>query len=163
MNGIIGMIELALQTELNEEQLQFLKAARSSAESLLTILNDILDFSKIEARIIELVPVEFNLHNSITEIVSTLALPAHQKGLELLCHVPPSLPEAVVGDTSRLRQVLLNLVSNAIKFTERGEVMVEVVEEVRRPRDIILHSRSATPESASPAISWKAFSNPLPG
>jgi len=139
MNGIIGMIELALQTELNEEQLQFLKAARSSAESLLTILNDILDFSKIEARMIELVPVEFNLHNSITEIVSTLALPAHQKGLELLCHVPPSLPEAVVGDTSRLRQVLLNLVSNAIKFTPQGEVMVEVEEEARTAKEIILH------------------------
>lgn len=139
MNGIIGMIELALQTELNDEQLQFLKAARTSAESLLTILNDILDFSKIEARMIELVPVEFNLHNSITEIVATLALPAHQKGLELLCHVPPSLPETVVGDTSRLRQVLLNLVSNAIKFTEKGEVEVEVEEQARTSKDITLH------------------------
>ncbi|MGB9907832.1 MAG: response regulator [Candidatus Saccharicenans sp.] len=139
MNGIIGMIELTLQTELTEEQLQFLKAARASAESLLTILNDILDFSKIEARMIELVPAEFNLHNSITEIVSTLALPAHQKGLELLCHVPPSLPESVIGDTSRLRQVLLNLVSNAIKFTERGEVAVEVREESRTTQDITLH------------------------
>ncbi len=139
MNGIIGMIELALQTELTEEQLQFLKAARASAESLLTILNDILDFSKIEARMIELVPAEFNLHNSITEIVATLALQAHQKGLELLCHVPPSLPENVVGDTSRLRQVLLNLVSNAIKFTEQGEVAVEVEEESRTDREIKLH------------------------
>jgi PAS domain S-box-containing protein len=139
MNGIICMIELTLQTELTEEQLQFLKAARASAESLLTILNDILDFSKIEARMIELVPAEFNLHNSITEIVSTLALPAHQKGLELLCHVPPSLPESVIGDTSRLRQVLLNLVSNAIKFTERGEVAVEVREESRTTQDITLH------------------------
>lgn len=139
MNGIIGMIELALQTELTEEQLQFLKAARASAESLLTILNDILDFSKIEARMIELVPAEFNLHNSITEIVATLALQAHQKGLELLCHVPPSLPENVIGDTSRLRQVLLNLVSNAIKFTEQGEVAVEVEEESRTEREIKLH------------------------
>lgn len=139
MNGIIGMIELTLQTELTEEQLQFLKAAQASAESLLTILNDILDFSKIEARMIELVPVEFNLHNSITEIVSTLALPAHQKGLELLCHVPPSLPESVIGDTSRLRQILLNLVSNAIKFTEKGEVVVEVQEESRTAREITLH------------------------
>ncbi|MDI6698316.1 MAG: response regulator [Candidatus Saccharicenans sp.] len=139
MNGIIGMIELALQTELTEEQLQFLKAARASAESLLTILNDILDFSKIEARMIELVPAEFNLHNSITEIVATLALQAHQKGLELLCHVPPSLPENVIGDTSRLRQVLLNLVSNAIKFTEQGEVAVEVAEESRTGREIKLH------------------------
>ena len=139
MNGIIGMIELALQTELTDEQLQFLKAARASAESLLTILNDILDFSKIEARMIELLPAEFNLHNSITEIVATLALPAHQKGLELLCRVPPSLPETVIGDTSRLRQVLLNLVSNAIKFTDQGEVEVEVKEEARTSKDITLH------------------------
>jgi len=139
MNGVIGMIELALQTDLTEEQRQFLTAARASAESLLTILNDILDFSKIEARMIELVPAQFNLHDSITEIVSTLALPAHQKGLELLCHVPPSLPESVIGDTSRLRQVILNLVSNAIKFTEKGEVVVEVQEESRTEKDITLH------------------------
>ncbi len=139
MNGVIGMIELALQTELNEEQLQYLKAAKASAEALLTILNDILDFSKIEARMIELVPVEFNLHDSITEIVSTMALPAHKKGLELLCHVPPTLPEFVIGDLSRLRQVLLNLVSNAIKFTEKGEVAVEVSEESRDEKEIVLH------------------------
>jgi PAS domain S-box-containing protein len=139
MNGIIGMIELALQTELTEEQRQFLTAARASAESLLTILNDILDFSKIEARMIELVPVEFKLHDSLTEIVATLALTAHKKGLELLCHVPPTLPERVVGDLSRLRQIILNLVSNAIKFTEKGEVAVEVKEEARTEREIILH------------------------
>lgn len=139
MNGIIGMIELALQTNLTEEQRQFLTAARASAESLLTVLNDILDFSKIEARMIELVPAEFNLHNSITEIVATLALTAHKKGLELLCHVPPTLPETVVGDISRLRQIILNLVSNAIKFTEKGEVAVEVFEESRADKEIVLH------------------------
>lgn len=139
MNGIIGMIELALQTNLTEEQRQFLTAARASAESLLTVLNDILDFSKIEARMIELVPTEFNLHNSITEIVATLALTAHKKGLELLCHVPPTLPETVVGDINRLRQIILNLVSNAIKFTEKGEVAVEVFEESRADKEIVLH------------------------
>jgi len=139
MNGVIGMIELALQTELNEEQRQFLTAARASAESLLTILNDILDFSKIEARMIELLPAEFRLHDSLTEIVATLALTAHKKGLELLCHVPPSLPERVVGDISRLRQIILNLVSNAIKFTEKGEVAVEVKEKTRTEKEIVLH------------------------
>lgn len=139
MNGIIGMIELALQTELTDEQRQFLTAARASAESLLTILNDILDFSKIEARMIELIPAEFRLHDSLTEIVATLALTAHKKGLELLCHVPPSLPERVVGDLNRLRQIILNLVSNAIKFTEKGEVVVEVKEESRTDKEIFLH------------------------
>lgn len=139
MNGIIGMIELALQTELTEEQRQFLTAARASAESLLTILNDILDFSKIEARMIELIPSEFKLHDSLAEIVATLALTAHKKGLELLCHVPPSLPERVIGDLSRLRQIILNLVSNAIKFTEEGEVVVEVNEESRTEKEIVLH------------------------
>ena len=139
MNGVIGMIELALQTQLTEEQRQFLTAARASAESLLTILNDILDFSKIEARMIELIPAEFNLQNSITEIVATLALTAHKKGLELLCHVPPTLPEAVIGDLSRLRQIIINLVSNAIKFTDKGEVAVEVQEESRTADGITLH------------------------
>ncbi len=139
MNGIIGMIELALQTKLTDEQHQFLTAARASAESLLTILNDILDFSKIEARMIEIVPVEFNLHNSITEIVSTLALTAHRKGLELLCRVPPTLPEMVIGDLNRLRQIILNLVSNAIKFTEKGEVVVEASEEQLTDKEIVLH------------------------
>jgi len=139
MNGVIGMIELALQTDLTDEQRQFLTAARASAESLLTILNDILDFSKIEARMIELLPEEFNFHDSITDIVSTLALTAQKKGLELLCHVPPSLPETVIGDLSRLRQVILNLVSNAVKFTEKGEVEVEVSEESRTEKEIVLH------------------------
>jgi len=139
MNGVIGMIELALQTELTEEQRQFLMSARASAESLLTVLNDILDFSKIEARMIELVPGEFNLQNSITEIVATLALTAHKKGLELLCHVPPTLPETVVGDLNRLRQIIINLVSNAIKFTEKGEVAVDVFEESKADKEITLH------------------------
>jgi PAS domain S-box-containing protein len=139
MNGVIGMIELAVQTELTDEQHEFLTAARASAESLLTILNDILDFSKIEARMIELVPTEFNLQDSITEIVASLALAAHRKGLELLCHVPPSLPVTVVGDLGRLRQIILNLVSNAIKFTEQGEVGVEVFEESRTKKEIVLH------------------------
>jgi len=139
MNGIIGMVELALQTRLTEEQNEFLTAARASAESLLTILNDILDFSKIEARMIELVPTEFNLQDSMNDIVASLALAAHRKGLELLCHVPPSLPVTVVGDLGRLRQIILNLVSNAIKFTEQGEVAVEVFEESRTKKEIVLH------------------------
>jgi len=139
MNGIIGMVELALQTGLNQEQRNFLTAARASAESLLTVLNDVLDFSKIEARMMEFSPVEFDLHDSIVDIVATLGLAAHQKGLELNCRVAPDLPRLVVGDISRLRQVIVNLVSNALKFTERGEVTVDVDEMSRTQEDIVLH------------------------
>lgn len=139
MNGIIGMIELALGTSLTTEQKDFLKAARASAESLLTILNDILDFSKIEAGMIEFESISFNLRDSITDIVATLALAAHKKKLELACRVSPSIPDLVVGDLGRLRQIIVNMVSNAIKFTEEGEVVVDVKAESRTDRDIVLH------------------------
>ncbi|MGB8952401.1 MAG: response regulator [Candidatus Aminicenantales bacterium] len=139
MNGVIGMLELALDTPLTEEQHDYLMAAKASAESLMTILNDILDFSKIEARMIDLQPIEFNLHDSIADIVASLALEAHKKNLELICHVPPSLPGGVIGDLGRLRQILINLVSNAIKFTRRGEVVVEVHSECQSKDQITLH------------------------
>jgi two-component system sensor histidine kinase/response regulator len=139
MNGVIGMIELALESPLTAVQRDYLSAARASAESLLTVLNDILDFSKIEARMIQLDPVRFPLHDSVTDIVAVLALPAHRKGLELGCRVPASLPAAVVGDLGRLRQVLVNLVSNAVKFTEKGEVVVDVREESRTDEGLVLH------------------------
>jgi PAS domain S-box-containing protein len=138
MNGIIGMVELALDTTLTAEQRDFLTAARASAESLMTILNDILDFSKIEARMIEFEPVPFALHDSLTDIAATLAYVAQKKGLELLCHVPPSLPGRVVGDLTRLRQILLNLISNAIKFTEKGEVVLDVRLESQTGSEIVL-------------------------
>jgi len=139
MNGIIGMLELALGTPLTTEQKDFLLSARSSAESLLTILNDILDFSKIEARMIEFDPILFLLRDSLTDIVSALALGAHKKGLEIACHIAPEIPDGVVGDLGRLRQVLINLLGNAIKFTEKGEVVVEVTCASRSDRDILLH------------------------
>jgi PAS domain S-box-containing protein len=139
MNGIIGMIELALDTKLTDEQKDFLRSARASADSLLAILNDILDFSKIEARMIEFEPIDFGLHSSITDIVASLALEAHKKGLELACHIPPALPDGVVGDLGRLRQVLINLVSNAIKFTEKGEVIVDVQLVAKSKRELVLH------------------------
>jgi PAS domain S-box-containing protein len=139
MNGIIGMIELALGTSLTIEQKDFLKAARASAESLLKILNDILDFSKIEARMIEFESISFNLRDSITDIVATLALAAHKKNLELACRVSPSIPDLVVGDLGRLSQIIVNMVSNAIKFTETGEVVVDVKAQSRTDRDIVLH------------------------
>lgn len=130
MNGIIGMTELALDTALKPDQRDFLEAIRSSADSLMNIINDILDFSKIEARMVDLESLRFGLRDSISEAIYSLALDAHKKGLELACRVLPHVPDALVGDTNRLRQVLINLISNAIKFTEEGEVVVTVDAEV---------------------------------
>ena len=124
LNGVVGMTELALETELNPEQREFLTTVKISADSLLTVINDILDFSKIEAGRLELDPTEFRLREFMEETCKLLALRAHQKGLELVCDVAPSAPEWVVGDAARIRQVLLNLVGNALKFTERGEVVI---------------------------------------
>ncbi|HTZ75886.1 MAG TPA: response regulator [Candidatus Aquilonibacter sp.] len=129
MNGILGMTELALDTELTEEQREHLTLVRHSAESLLTVINDILDFSKIEAGKLELESIPFDLRESLGETMKALSIRAHQKGLELVYDVDPSVPESLVGDPSRLRQIVVNLVGNAIKFTERGEVLVLVTEE----------------------------------
>jgi len=134
MNGVIGMTELALETELTAEQRDYLSTVKTSAESLLSILNDILDFSKIEAGKFTIETIDFNLRDSLGITLKTLALRAHDKGLELTCGVQPDVPETVQGDPGRLRQILVNLVGNAIKFTAHGEVVVEV-ETVRLPDD----------------------------
>jgi signal transduction histidine kinase/CheY-like chemotaxis protein len=126
MNGVLGMVQLALETELTPEQRDYLETAKLSSEALLTVINDILDFSKVEAGKLDLDPVDFNLHESLADALKPLALRAHKKGLELAYHLASDVPEALVGDAGRLRQVLVNLVGNAIKFTERGEVVVEV-------------------------------------
>jgi two-component system sensor histidine kinase/response regulator len=138
MNGIIGMTELALDTELTPYQFECLSTVRSSAESLLTILNDILDFSKIESRKLDLEQVAFSLETVIEETVKPLALRAHQKGLEFITDIPPEIPTSLVGDPVRVRQVLTNLLVNAIKFTERGHVMLTVREESIRDRRVML-------------------------
>ena len=124
MNGVIGMTGLALDTDLNAEQREYLNTVKSSAESLLFILNDILDFSKIEARKLELERVPFSVRDVVQATTRELSLQAQQKKLSLLCHFAPDLPQTEIGDPGRLRQVLTNLVGNAIKFTERGEIMV---------------------------------------
>ena len=126
MNGILGMTELALDTRLSDEQRDYLKTIRGSAEALLTIINDILDFSKIEAGKLRFEDVDFAVADVIGETVKALALKAQQKGLEIVLAVEPRVPRVLGGDPSRLRQVIMNLVGNAIKFTERGEIEIRV-------------------------------------
>jgi signal transduction histidine kinase/CheY-like chemotaxis protein len=126
MNGILGMTELALSTTLTEEQRDFLLTVKSSADRLLTIINEILDYSKMEAGKTVLDSVAFHLPSVVKDVLRSLALPAHQKGLELTVHIAPEVPADLTGDPIRLGQVLINLVGNAIKFTEHGEVCVDV-------------------------------------
>ncbi len=139
MNGIIGMTELALDTSLSPEQHEYLDMVKLSADALLSLINDILDFSKIEAGKLELDAVPFSLRDCLEDTVRTLAVRAYSKGLELACEVPAEVPNALVGDPGRLRQVVVNLVGNAIKFTEQGEVVVEVHAEAQSEEDVLLH------------------------
>jgi len=139
INGITGMTELALATPLSTQQRNYLNAVKQSANALLTLLNDILDFSKIEAGRMELEKIPFRLRDVVGDAVQVLAVPASQKGLELVYRVAPDAPEQVLGDPGRLRQILVNLVGNAIKFTERGEVVVDVRGESPTTDAALLH------------------------
>jgi two-component system, sensor histidine kinase and response regulator len=139
MNGIIGMTELALETNLNDEQREYVVAVRTASDAMMTVINDILDFSKIEARRLDSEQIEFDVTDCVGESLKTMASRAHQKGLELSSDISPDVPEVIIGDPGRLRQIILNLVGNAIKFTEVGEVVVAVSVENRADSALTLH------------------------
>lgn len=138
MNGIIGMTDLALEADSELERQEYMKIVKNSAESLLRILNDILDFSKVEANKMMIERVDFSLREAVSESLKTLAPRSKQKNLELICSIADDVPAHVIGDSTRLRQVLINLIGNAIKFTEKGEVVVSIAVEARSETTITL-------------------------
>ena len=139
MNVIIGMTELMLDTQVSSEQREYLMALQESSEALLSLINDILDFSKIEAGRLDLDWAAFDLHESLGDTTKWLATRAHAKGLELVCHIRPEVPVAVVGDQTRLRQIVVNLLGNAIKFTDHGEVVLDVKRHSQSDGHVVLH------------------------
>jgi len=139
MNGIIGMTDLALQTALTDEQKEFLTAVQISADSLLAIINDILDFSKVEAGKMELESIDFDLRTTLENAMAPLAVKAHEKGLELVCRIKSDVSPALRGDPVRLRQIVVNLAGNAIKFTQTGEVVIGVALEEENEANVRLH------------------------
>ena len=139
MNGIIGMTELTLDTELTSNQREYLEAVKVSADTLLTVINDILDFSKIEAGKLDLDPVEFDLRETLDNTLKPLAMRAHQKGLELTCDIASEIPDILVADSVRLRQIWVNLVGNALKFTAIGEIGIEATVESINHNNAVLH------------------------
>jgi PAS domain S-box-containing protein len=161
LNGVIGMTDLVLETELSTEQRDYLETVRLSADSLLTVINDILDFSKIEAGRIDLELIDFNLRNSLETTLKMFSVQADEKSLRLLCEVAGGVPEIVRGDSHRLRQVVVNLVGNAIKFTDKGSVLLKVQVEPEDGADRILHFLVADTGIGIPAEKQKIIFDPF--
>ncbi len=138
MNGILGMTELVLETNLTPEQEEYITGVKKSAESMMTLINDLLDFTKVAAQKVELETIKFNIHDFVYETVTPLALEAYKKKIDLICDIPPGMDLDVIGDPARLSQILVNLISNAIKFTKEGEVVVSVKEELKMAEGISL-------------------------
>jgi PAS domain S-box-containing protein len=157
MNGIIGMTELALGTNLTLEQREYLQLVQSSAASLLSLINDILDFSKIEAGKLNLERIDFSLRRTLENIIDTLDVRAHQKGLRLVCHIPPQLPDNLFGDPERLRQIIVNLIGNALKFTAQGEVVLRVEVEDTIADQAVFHFSVADTGIGIPADKQKVI------
>src|SRR5262249_36510132 len=139
MNGIIGMTDLALETHLSREQREYLGMVKSSANSLMQVLNDILDFSKIEAGKLDVESIPYELRRSLDGAIKILGARAHEKNLELIWQIMPDVPDAVVGDPGRVRQVLSNLIGNAIKFTNQGEIVVRIEKDQENEVELLLH------------------------
>jgi CheY-like chemotaxis protein/nitrogen-specific signal transduction histidine kinase/HPt (histidine-containing phosphotransfer) domain-containing protein len=167
MNGVIGMTALLLETELTDEQRDYVEATRSSADALLTIINDILDFSKIESGKLELEHHPFELHTCIEEALDLLAPKAAEKKLDLAYIVDDSIPKILISDVTRLRQILVNLIGNAVKFTHQGEILIQVTPASRNPRNsavppISIHSNSTGAPVSMNAATASANSTQLP-
>ncbi len=161
LNGIMGMTDLALDTDLTREQREYLETAKLLGDSLLTVINDILDFSKIEAGKIDLEAIDFDLRDCLEATLKTLALRGDEKGLELLCEIAPEVPEVVRWDSSRLRQVVVNLVGNAIKFTNEGEVALKVCTEISNGENCTLHFTVSDTGVGIPAEKQKSIFDPF--